>query len=78
MTDKSWNKNMDNVSQKQRLVLKPYHDFYFDLFFFSTGTEFPVTTDRQKRSMDVKNRGKEKGERKNKRRKETKSLFKSS
>lgn len=66
MTDKSWNKNMDNISQKQRLVLKPYNDFYFDLFFFSTGTEFPVTTDRRKRSMDVKNRGKEKRERKGK------------
>lgn len=64
MTGKSWNKNMDNIAWKQRLVLKPCHDFYF--ICFSTGTEFPVLTDLQKGGMNAKKRGKEKWERKEK------------
>lgn len=56
---------MDNITWKQRLVLKPYHDFYFYLLFaFFTGTQFPVTTYLQKGSMNVKKRGMVKGERK--------------
>lgn len=80
MMGKSWNKNMDNIVWKQRLVLMPCHDFDL-LFVFFTGTEFPVTTDLKKgvwmsRRGGRKNRkGKKKGKEKQK---EKQSLFKSS
>lgn len=72
MTDKSWNKDMDNISQKQRLVLKPYHDFYFDLFFFplalnsqsqqigEKGVQTSRTGGRKKGKGKERKRGKEK------------------